>query len=327
MNHRHEIVRLSSSMTEREIARHLSLSPSVVHYWIERDGRARPTKSGRPRATDRVADDIIQQSIVSNPFTSAVQIRRDNALTCSVQTIRNRIRASGYKCRVPARKPFLRPIHKSKRLTFASNHLHWRPEHEWSRVIFSDEKIFRSDGNGPLRVYRPEGNHRFDDEYMHTTGAGGTSKFTICVWFAFCRTASFRRIHLVERPTLDAEYYITRILDPVKRYLRRWDYTFMQDLSPIHTSRAVAAWMDRNNVKLMTDWPPKGPDMNPVENVWAELVRLSEQQPAPSNRRELWENVQTAMNLLEDDYFDQLIDSMPRRMETVVIKQGGWTKY
>ena len=101
----------------------------------------------------------------------------------------------------------------------------------------------------------------------------------------------------------------------------------MQDLSPIHTSRAVTEWLQRNNVLTMDDWPPKGPDMNPVENIWAELVRLSDQQPPPSNRSELWDNVQAAFNLLEDDYFQALLDSMPRRMETVVVKQGGWTKY
>ncbi|GFR27187.1 hypothetical protein TNCT_415821 [Trichonephila clavata] len=40
------------------------------------------------------------------------------------------------------------------RYVYAHSKLHWSVS-EWHRVIFSDEKIFRSSSRGALRVYRP----------------------------------------------------------------------------------------------------------------------------------------------------------------------------
>lgn len=100
---------------------------------------------------------------------------------------------------------------------------------------------------------------------------------------------------------------------------------YMHDLSPIHKSNLTKSWFVANNIRWMKKWPPKGPDMNPVENVWAELVRTIK--PNPTNEERLWENVQDAFAKLTECYFDTLIESMPRRMELVCEAKGGWSKY
>ncbi|GBM48349.1 Transposable element Tcb2 transposase [Araneus ventricosus] len=341
MDYRHAIFRLHEEehLSERAIARQLGLSPSTVHYWVVRHGESATTKSGRPRVTDGQTDRTLYEASVKDPFLTAVDLRQELTLGCSVHTVRNRLKESGLKCRTPARKPFLTQYHRQRRYAFAQSRLHWSTD-EWHRVVFSDEKIFRSSSRGALRVYRPvRGSDRYDERYLvHSSNPGDTStpRFTICVWMAFGGLGKIRKLHRIEQHTLNAEYYTTRILPSIESRVCEDDeielqrLVFMQDLSSIHTSRLSKQWLQEHNVPTMEDWPPKGPDMNPVENVWAELgrrVELQRRQTGVQNPNQLWEDILQAFLELPDEYFKSLIKSMRKRVGTVARKHGGWTKY
>ena len=51
---------------------------------------------------------------------------------------------------------------------------------------------------------------------------------------------------------------------------RKW--VFQMDDDPKHTSKDVEKWLKDNKVKLL-EWLSQSPDLNPVENVWAELKK------------------------------------------------------
>ena len=78
-----------------------------------------------------------------------------------------------------------------------------------------------------------------------------------------------------------------------------------QDHSSIHDSRVVQErllW--QANVKLL-DWPPRAPDMNPIENMWSEVKRtMQETWPVlpPRNSDELW--------ALASDVWDEVASSL-----------------
>jgi len=46
-----------------------------------------------------------------------------------------------------------------------------------------------------------------------------------------------------------------------------------QDHFSIHDSRVVQEWLTRQADVELLDWPPRAPDMNPIENMWSEVKR------------------------------------------------------
>ena len=105
------------------------------------------------------------------------------------------------------------------------------------------------------------------------------------------------------------------------------DRIYQQDNATIHVSRAAKQWFTSNGVCLM-NWPPRSPDLSPIENVWgwwAKRVCMNNRQFSPV--RDLTNCVFNEWKELPHSLLKTLLDSMKKRCIEVLQRSGGVTHY
>uniref|UniRef100_A0A6B0UKW5 Putative tc1 transposase tc1-like transposase n=1 Tax=Ixodes ricinus TaxID=34613 RepID=A0A6B0UKW5_IXORI len=105
-------------------------------------------------------------------------------------------------------------------------------------------------------------------------------------------------------------------------------FYLQQDRSRIHMARSVTELLEDRGVMVL-EWPPQGPDMNIIENVWGAMKKSLSHRPL--HRRladDLWAAVEAEWERLRaSDLVTSLFECMPRRMASVLAAGGDFTKY
>jgi len=60
---------------------------------------------------------------------------------------------------------------------------------------------------------------------------------------------------------------------------------FQQDQSSIHDSHVVQEWLSLQADVELTDWLPRVPDMNPIENTWSEAKDIAGNLACPPSQK------------------------------------------
>ena len=176
---------------------------------------------------------------------------------------------------------------------------------------------------GQVWVQRPIG-EAFNQEYAVSTVKHPPK---VHVWACFCANG-VGRIHVFTE-NLDSELYKNilqeHLLDTKKKYWPNQQWYFQQDNDPKHTSRLVQGWIASKGIDTI-DWPPYSPDLNPIENLWADLKKRVEKHNCWSTD-ELAKAVKEEWWKTDKAYCKKLVDSMPERCWQVIEFEGGATKY
>lgn len=138
--------------------------------------------------------------------------------------------------------------------------------------------------------------------------------------------------NLVDIPTtMTKEIYLDILKDNVKQSARRVGlgrfWTYQQDNDPKHTAKVVQKWFVDNKVGLL-DWPAQSPDLNPIENLWAIVDRqVRNREDLPRNIKDLYQVLKTEWDQIPVETLQNLVKSMPRRIQACIAAGGGHTKY
>ena len=131
---------------------------------------------------------------------------------------------------------------------------------------------------------------------------------------------------------MDGDLYLKILEEDLQASIRYYDKSsadiiFQQDNDPKHACKKVQKWIKDGGLKVLS-WPAQSPDLNPIEHWWDHLKRrLGEHEKAAGGILELWERVEEEWNKIDTAVCQNLIESMPRRIEAVLKAKGGHTKY
>lgn len=323
------LTKLEDGSTIREVAAQMGLNKTTVlkikKRWENEGSISRKRGTGLHRISTEEQDHNLVQHLRANPFDSAKKAVAETNFPGSRRTASRRIRESEIRYRVAAKKFQLSEEGKQARLLFALNHIYNEPRF-WENVVFSDEKTFQSASNGTVHVYRPAG-RRYDELYINNSDRQGRFSISIWGWISYHDAGMCYRIN----GRLNSQVYIhileNVMLPSVQHVFPENDFIYQQDNCPVHTANAVSQWFQEHNIEVL-QWVAKSADINPIENVWAEMAK-SMARVRFRNREELWEAIENSWEALlhKPNYFKKLVLSVPRRLRAVIDANGGPTKY
>jgi hypothetical protein len=287
--------------------------------------------SGRPsKLSIRDQNAIISQITTGKASTAVQATKHINTIISnpvSSDTVRRVLKKHSFKAVTKKKKPLLNARHRKARLVFAQKYREWTVE-DWKRVIWSDEtKINRFGSDGRQWVWKQKGEGLIQREIKGTVKFGGGN---IMVWGCMGWNGVGRLAEVEGK--MNADQYVSILEDHMlpsleESRISEEEIIFQQDNDPKHTSKKAKKWMEDNNITLL-DWPAQSPDISPIEHQWFHLKRKLEEYPtAPKGVWEVWERVVEVWNNIPPEVCQNLITSMPRRLEAVIKAKGGHTKY
>ena len=102
-------------------------------------------------------------------------------------------------------------------------------------------------------------------------------------------------------------------------------FMFQQDNAPCHRAKLVKDWFQDQNIEVLA-WPANSPDLNCIENLWSWLDKEIAKQESRS-LDELKEIVPNILNNVPKSILENLIDSMPNRINQCLKNKGASTRY
>ena len=197
-------------------------------------------------------------------------------------------------------------------------------EQDWAKVMFSDEAKFQLFGNYNSTVRRSDKSSALSPRFVTPIVKHPPS---VMVWGSFSAEGRAGLHFLPKNTTLDSNRYLSILDSHLLPFMEiRHCETFQQDNAPAHTSRKVKTWFSDHRIQLL-DWPGNSPDLNPIENLWVILKRRVSERHC-SSIDEL-KTILTSIWVTEITQLQcqNLVFSMPRRIDAVLKNKGYHTKY
>lgn len=328
---------LQKGLSTRQVAEKLSISKSTVAtIGKECDPGVTKSKDGRPSILSDRNKTFRVQKVTRDRVSNAVKVTKalenDFGISCNPETVRRALREKGLGAIEKQPKPLLSVENVKRRLEWCRAHRDWTMD-DWKRVIWTDEtKINRFNSDGRQWCWIRSGETIQNKHCKLTVKHGGGNiklwsviSYTDVGWI--CKIdGNLNKVLYKEILQDDLEQTIEYVCEELG--LEREQIIFQQDNDPKHTSNLVKDYLKGQFYKTI-EWPAQSPDLNPIENMWSLLKwRLNDYESAPKGMEELNERVTDVWyNQMTSKDCQNVINSMPRRIEACIKARGKWTKY
>jgi transposase len=315
------------------IAKKKGCGVKAVRKWINRNTKRFSTKllseplvtnkpgQGRKRKlTARQERQVVKKAKVEEKDVPEITQEMIKKVPGGVEdtTIRRTLRRRGLKYLVRQKVETISHVQAKKRLQFARKRLNYN----WEYALFTDEKTFQLGSTKHKSWQDP--NDRITDEFKRHSpkihvwaGIGLHFKTNLFLFKSnmdstlFCKILKARLppAHCFGLPPYGTDKWI-----------------LVQDNDPKHKSKQSQKVLDQLAPDRLDDWPSNSPDFNPMEDLWSMMdseLRRDPPKTIPdlkSSLRKIWKN-------LDETKIRASIESIPRRLEQCIERQGERTSY
>jgi transposase len=311
----------------RMVAQEFGRSKDWVNKWVKRDAAGESledcSRSGRPKKLtpeqEQKAISFLKDEASGTLRKARKRLREEEKLDISNYTLLKVARKYKVKPVKEIKKPKLTDKQKEDRLEFASTS---RAEGYWNRVLFTDECIFPVFGPPIIRWIGEE------DEIPVRLCVKNSPH--VMVWAGIGSKGKTRLFKIEQGVRLNSEGYqelLSKALPSIERMWPQRDrWILMQDGAPCHRARATMEFLKSKGVRVLHPWPANSPDLNPIENMW-HILKDTVYRHKFTTVEELWSILKQEWAAISKTQVKKLIDSMPRRLKSVVESNGAHTKY
>lgn len=295
-------------------------------------------RSGRPRALSKQQVDaaaiLLSEQQTLAQVTGQLVAQHGANPSLAPSTVQRAVR--GAMCQVmPATQPLISEKSRQKRLAFAQHHQ--QQQTDWGKVVAVDSCIIYLNGsNTRKKVWSPKG--------VKPVVSKPNRSQKIHVYGAICATGKTRLMYVAGTTGIKSRYKSKRgkalegfggeamrdllrdELVPAVQQLGVEGWTLLMDNAPAHTAQVTQQHIASNNINVLPDWPANSPDLNPIENVWG-IIKQQVYRHRYNSLAQLKAAVEAAWDAIALHTLQNLMGNMPRRLQRVVARNGGYTGY
>lgn len=293
-----------------EIAYSIALRPRVAN-----DRRGRPKKITGENLTK--LDNIIMTYQFMGLHRLIRIVKEQMGIDVSYPTLCHYARLLRANWMKPKRQKILQPNHTFSREKFAKENRNT----DFKCVLFADE--FNLTLNDTTMFRQKIGQRVVINKDLHPE--------QVRVWWVIGFDMLFEPIFY--QGNLSADEYISQILevfftdDMVARMNKSGcELMYLHDNAPAHRARKTHSFFEKKGIKVVPNWPPYSPDINCIENAWS-VIKAKVAQKFCQTLIELEEETKKAIGEWTIEENNNLILSMPKRMNELILNKGQKLKY
>lgn len=311
--------------SQRKIAVDLEISRrSVQEIWkkyCETGSIANRKRCGRPPSTTLKERRALVIFSKRSPFSTAKMLQKSwsSDKNVSLTTVKRILRRYGLHGRRAALKPYLTKRQIKNRFKWCKSYI-TLDDKTLNSFIFSDESKIYLHSNQKCFIRRNKNSRFSNTNTIKTKKFGGGS---LMVW-GMIKSDGSRFLVRISGTVNSKEYQNILSQGLIPNYFS--GEIFVQDGAPCHRSASTITYLESNRVCYVSDWPAQSPDLNIIENMWAQVKRKLIGQYF-SSTDDLWISFEAEWNAIPTSYIKKLFNSFKSRMNAVIQTHGSSTKY